>query len=248
MARGQSNSINPLFGTRANLNSVRAEKAKQQEAKAKQAKELLEKEIDFLRIVESVERIRGGYLQDLHRKGTIKLSFTKDRLNRENIIVANTEHQNHFTWYNSQGKFHRLDGPAVEREQQEYWYYRGNLHREGGPAAKDMHQEQWLIHGNLHRIGGPAIIDEYTGEQWYQDGLRHRPDGPARTMTKNDFNSAVFGGEMSELTKWLKANGGIDKQHMENVKNGVFKDWWFEGIRCTRKDHERLSKLWGKKA
>ena len=60
-------------------------------------------------------------------------------------------------WY-KEGKYHRLDGPAIE------W------------ADGD---KQWLIEGNLHREDGPAIEHLNGTKYWYKDGDRHREDGPA---------------------------------------------------------------------
>ena len=33
--------------------------------------------------------------------------------------------------------------------------------------------------GQLHRVGGPAVVWESGEQEWYQNNLRHREDGPA---------------------------------------------------------------------
>ena len=59
---------------------------------------------------------------------------------------------------NSNGEFHRIDGPAVEcPDNSKYWYQ----------------------YGHLHRIDGPAIEYDDGTKEWYQNGQRHRTDGPA---------------------------------------------------------------------
>jgi len=56
------------------------------------------------------------------------------------------------------GKYHRLDGPAVE-------YVDG--------------EKQWWQNGEIHRLDGPAIEYANGSKLWYQNGERHRTDGPA---------------------------------------------------------------------
>jgi hypothetical protein len=49
-------------------------------------------------------------------------------------------------WYNSEGKLHRDNGPAVE------W----------NDGAKE-----WLINGERHRIDGPAYENNNGDKAWY---------------------------------------------------------------------------------
>ena len=53
--------------------------------------------------------------------------------------------------------------------------------------------KQWYQNGKRHREDGPAIEDVYGGKHWYQNGELHREDGPAierangdRTWYQND--------------------------------------------------------------
>lgn len=75
-------------------------------------------------------------------------------------------------WYNEKSEFHRLDGPAVEYQDENKFYYVNNeLHREGGPAVEypDGYKAYWF-NGKLHREDGPAI--EYldgTKAYWIND-------------------------------------------------------------------------------
>jgi hypothetical protein len=61
-------------------------------------------------------------------------------------------------WYDDEGRYHRLDGPAVDwNEGSKEYYQHGKLHRLDGPAVmrtilystyyKDD-QEEWWISGN----------------------------------------------------------------------------------------------------
>jgi hypothetical protein len=63
-------------------------------------------------------------------------------------------------WYKN-GKYHRLDGPAVIRHVsgEEVWYKNGKLHRINGPSYKRKDgRKEWHINDKLHRLDGPAII------------------------------------------------------------------------------------------
>ncbi|MFS2318908.1 hypothetical protein RMQ97_13305 [Maricaulis sp. D1M11] len=79
----------------------------------------------------------------------------------------------------------------------EKWCQRGKSHREGGPAYVESipnkyghdiiqrRREEWLIDGLLHRNDGPAItVTDSDGiavlEAWFQNGLLHREDGPSQ--------------------------------------------------------------------
>lgn len=51
-------------------------------------------------------------------------------------------------------KYHREDGPAIEKPNgDKVWFYEGNLHREDGPAVIIKKDDEicfyWYIHGDL---------------------------------------------------------------------------------------------------
>jgi len=60
-------------------------------------------------------------------------------------------------WYNSKGKLHRKDGPAVEyADGYKAWYINGKRHRENGPAMEYANGNRfWYIND-----------DEYTHSDW----------------------------------------------------------------------------------
>jgi len=80
-------------------------------------------------------------------------------------------------WYHN-GKFHRLDGPAIE-------------FADGYKA--------WHQNGKLHRIDGPAIEWADGTKHWYQNGELHRLDGPAREWADDGTKEYWIEGE--ELTE-----------------------------------------------
>tara|TARA_R110000851_G_scaffold263809_1_gene416361 strand:- start:287 stop:634 length:348 start_codon:yes stop_codon:yes gene_type:complete len=71
----------------------------------------------------------------------------------------------HKRWYDTTGKIHRTDGPAIE------W----------ADGTKD-----WWQHGLRHRADGPAVEYAHGTKDWWQHGLRHRADGPAVEWADGD--------------------------------------------------------------
>ena len=74
-------------------------------------------------------------------------------------------------WRNKDGKFHRLDGPAVEF------------------ADGD---KQWWKKGNLHRLDGPAIeVGSYKA--WWKNGVKF-PDKDSffESLTEEEKKTALF--------------------------------------------------------
>jgi hypothetical protein len=56
-------------------------------------------------------------------------------------------------WY-KEGKFHRLDGPAV---------------------AWSRGEQRWYKEGGLHRLGGPAVTYADGDMYWYVEGIEVDP-------------------------------------------------------------------------
>ena len=56
-------------------------------------------------------------------------------------------------WRNKSGKFHRLDGPAIE-------YTDG--------------RKEWWENGKLHREDGPAILYKNGGKSWFLNDILYR--------------------------------------------------------------------------
>lgn len=89
--------------------------------------------------------------------------------------------------YERNGRFHRLDGPAViSVDGYSCWYMHGKKHRIGGPVVERVREDldgrvdkEWYVHGKRDREDGPAIesVDGHT--EWWHHGERHRIGGPA---------------------------------------------------------------------
>ena len=54
-------------------------------------------------------------------------------------------------------------------------YFNGRLHCANGPAFVSKYSIEWFIHGRRHR----AAIDYGNRQEWYENGVWHRADGPA---------------------------------------------------------------------
>jgi hypothetical protein len=75
-------------------------------------------------------------------------------------------------WFKD-GKYHRLDGPAIELANgSKYWYIDGQCHRADGPAIEFADgRKVWCVDGKCHRVDGPAIeyVDGY--KEWHINGI-----------------------------------------------------------------------------
>jgi hypothetical protein len=111
-------------------------------------------------------------------------------------IVNYRYYRNAELWF-KHDLLHRLDGPAIDVDGEQFWYRNNKKHRIGGPAAVREYityidqtdqfytqiTEEWWNNGKLHKTDGPARIRSCSNnmkfEEWYQHGLLHRLDGPA---------------------------------------------------------------------
>ena len=54
-------------------------------------------------------------------------------------------------WYNADGQYHRVDGPAIEwADGTKVWYLNGQLHRNDGPAVEwENGSKVWYLNGEI---------------------------------------------------------------------------------------------------
>jgi hypothetical protein len=73
---------------------------------------------------------------------------------------------------NGELQFHRENGPAVEDNNgDKYWYKNGLLHREDGPASELYDgTKSWWINGIKHREDGPAVENANGSKVWFING------------------------------------------------------------------------------
>jgi len=87
-------------------------------------------------------------------------------------IVFHSEHDQ--VWMNSEGKLHRVGGPArIRPNGYQVWYVNDKYHRVGGPAVIEFDgSKYWYLNDERHREGGPAIIESSGYEDWYLKGKK----------------------------------------------------------------------------
>lgn len=127
------------------------------------------------------------------------------------------------------GRLHREDGPAVIK------IFGGVFYNSILPAASSFGKtklearrddeivQEWWQNNMRHRLDGPAYVSP-AAEQWWVYGCTHRIDGPAETF---------FGRDGSVLKETWYANG---KKHrwdgpaLIDYENGT-EEWWVDGKR-----------------
>ena len=87
-------------------------------------------------------------------------------------------------YYNSVGKWHRENGPAIVWSNgTKIWYQNGRRHRTDGAAIEwSSGTKEWYQNGLLHRTGGAAIEYADGDKWWFIDGVR---------LTEAEFNQTV---------------------------------------------------------
>jgi hypothetical protein len=85
-------------------------------------------------------------------------------------------------WALSDGRLHRIGGPAVEEYQngsllKSYWYVNGLRHRVDGPAVDDLRGYRvWYQNDERHREDGPAVEHENGRREWWVNGRQLSPE------------------------------------------------------------------------
>jgi hypothetical protein len=90
-------------------------------------------------------------------------------------------------WKNKKGKFHRLDGPAVEYPSgAKEWFQNGKIHRLDGPARERTNgTKEWWQNGKRHRLDGPAVVFLEGIKQWWLNDILYK--------TKEEYFDALSG-------------------------------------------------------
>ena len=83
------------------------------------------------------------------------------------------------------GKFHRLDGPAIELAHgTKEWWRNGMHHRLDGPAIEwASGAKDWWQNGKRHRLDGPAVINADGSMTWFINGKEY---------SENEFNKEIW--------------------------------------------------------
>jgi len=169
-------------------------------------------------------------LKNKHRENN-KLEDIFSKLDLKKLLKLNTFKLDK-SWYNSNGKLHREDGPAVEySDGTKKWYIDGKLHREDGPAIEDANETKyWYQNGELHREDGPAVEWTDGTKYWYIDGKRHREDGPAVKWSNGQKEWYIDGKRHREDGPAIEYTDGTKSWWLNNKKYSK-EDWKVELIK-----------------
>lgn len=146
-------------------------------------------------------------------------------MNETEIVRRRTNIDDGWAWCLPSGDPHRIDGPAVERDDGTLeWWRDGDLHREDGPAIVTPNRpgfgsgsQEWIVNGRAHRLDGPAFLtDDGTTEVWCINDQRHRDDGPAEI--KDGVSSWYWHGKLHRLD-------GPAREHPDGSH-----EWFVQGI------------------
>jgi hypothetical protein len=107
-------------------------------------------------------------------------------------------------WSNSEGLFHRTDGPAIEyADGDKKWYVDGKFHRTDGPAIEYANGgKSWYVEGKRHRTDGPAVEWSDGTKKWYLEGKEYTEEEFKKKMSDNCSGKVVeIDGKKYKLTE-----------------------------------------------
>jgi len=124
-------------------------------------------------------------------------------------------------WLDQHMRLHRIDGPAIERNNgDKEWWLHGAWHREGAPAIEHADgYKEWRMHGKKHREDAPAVEWANGGKQWWLHGKRHREGAPAI--------------ERADGTKMWFLHGTMHREDgpaIEWAANDLKDEWWLNDV------------------
>ena len=101
-----------------------------------------------------------------------KIMSTEQVESETDYVFCKIDKCGHKRYYNAEGKYHREDGPAVEYDNgDKFWYINGKLHREDGPTLELVNgNKSWYLNDHLHREDGPALELVNGDKSWWLDG------------------------------------------------------------------------------
>jgi hypothetical protein len=91
------------------------------------------------------------------------------------LFISKRVLNDRIVYKNRLGQYHRTDGPAVEHNNgNKWWYINGQIHRTDGPAIEyNDGTKSWVINGKKHREDGPAIEWSDGYKMWYLNDIRY---------------------------------------------------------------------------
>ena len=98
---------------------------------------------------------------------------------------------------------YNFTGIAIKSNGDKIWYQDGRFHRVDGPAIEEENGKTraWLQNGKRHRTDGPAYEDESGLSSWWQNGKNHRADGPATIWEDGSADYWINGKQVTKETQ-----------------------------------------------
>jgi hypothetical protein len=129
-------------------------------------------------------------------------------------------------------------------------YLTADKHFTGRAETNDGDHTAWYKDGKLHRDGDlPALIHRGKLNEYYQDGRRHRVNGPAMEWLQLDgenlegwyLNGKEYRTEALHAEA-VKADHGIkDMGHFTGkIETANHTAWFIDGKECTETEHKEL--------
>lgn len=234
--------MNPLYGPKhrqplSQATQAKIERGIQDSLKAKAKREsnlVLEK------VLARKPSRHGFYLEEQIRRGIVEWSFESlEQVYKLEVVDRSTKHNTGYTeYYNADGLFHRVKGPAVVDPlmNREEWHLNGKFHRLDGPAVVNNTVQAWYQNGTRHREDGPALIKPGIREIWYLNGQPHRKGGPAWiSFTLNMDEDMLWTDSPDHKERWY-VNGELHRTDGPAVvcKDGT-KEYWIKGEHIEEK-------------
>ena len=73
----------------------------------------------------------------------------------------------------------------VHRNGNKYWCFNGKYHRVNGPAIERANGTKWwVLNGNLHRVNGPAVEYANGTKEWWLNGKEYSESAYWKEMNK----------------------------------------------------------------
>jgi hypothetical protein len=80
-----------------------------------------------------------------------------------------------------------------------------------GMVIDDYGSQYWYQNGQKHRLDGPACVYTDGSEYWYQNNLLHRLDGPADIQPDGSQCWFLYGKNITrELSRYFNKNLSIE--------------------------------------
>ena len=170
------------------------------------------------------------FFQD--KDGTLRYYNSEGKLHNDNgpavVFIDGTE------LYYDNGLINNLKGTAINSvDGSKIYYVKGNLHNEREPSIDELGTKYWYNNGQLNRGDDLPAIETKDGDKfWFKNGLRHREnDRPAIEINSvynlNDTFTLEKGSECYFINGVLHRYNNYAIKQIRNYNSKVITDFYF---------------------